>query len=456
MSDELTDTQGAVDIDRDRALVLRCQEGDAAAFAELYTRYHDRLLRFCRRRLADSAEAEDVAQEAFVKAWRALPRFAGERRFYPWLTVIAGNLCTDVLRKRSRIVSEGDGDLDSRAGLADDDVSPEDRVVAAADCELAQKALQRLTVRHRRVLALREGSELSYQQIAAREGVDVSAVETLLWRARQALKREFTALSNTGGAAAVFGVGMVAVLRRAGTRMTNMAAAMSRRTAAVRFGGVPVREAAVALAVTTAAVTAGAQILHGPSGAASADPVHPSAIAAAAAPSGGGVQTSHVTSGADAGAASSAPSVTGALSGSPAATSVGSSTPSGDGAEPSTATTGSSASSGALGDAGSATPGLPTLPKLPQSVSAPSGSAGVSGLVGSVASTLPSVPGSSGSGGSASLTGVSSAVTGAVDGVAQSVSAATSSLTGATGTPSPSPSTSSVTSTLHGILSPGG
>ena len=61
----------------------RCQSGDSAAFGNLYARYYDRLLRFCLRRLNDHHEAEDAAQEAFARAWKALPRFGGERRFYP-------------------------------------------------------------------------------------------------------------------------------------------------------------------------------------------------------------------------------------------------------------------------------------------------------------------------------------------------------------------------------------
>ena len=100
--EELTSLCDDVDLDRDRALVERCQAGDSAAFGNLYARYYERLLRFCLRRLNDRHEAEDAAQEAFARAWKALPRFAGERRFYPWLTVIAGNICTDMLRRRSR------------------------------------------------------------------------------------------------------------------------------------------------------------------------------------------------------------------------------------------------------------------------------------------------------------------------------------------------------------------
>jgi RNA polymerase sigma-70 factor (ECF subfamily) len=189
---------GDVDLQRDESLVVRCQQGDPVAFAELYTRYCDRLVRFCMRRLHDRHEAEDVAQEAFVKAWRAIPGFAGERRFYPWLTVIAAHVCTDTLRRRSRSTPVADADLESAgAHLVDGRQTPEERIVAAVDGELVHRALGRLTVRHRRVLELREGSEWSYKEIARFEGVEVSAIETLLWRARQSLKREFEALSDS-------------------------------------------------------------------------------------------------------------------------------------------------------------------------------------------------------------------------------------------------------------------
>ena len=109
--EELTSLCDDVDLDRDRALVERCQAGDSAAFGNLYARYYERLLRFCLRRLNDRHEAEDAAQEAFARAWKALPRFAGERRFYPWLTVIAGNICTDMLRRRSRSTPTDDMEL---------------------------------------------------------------------------------------------------------------------------------------------------------------------------------------------------------------------------------------------------------------------------------------------------------------------------------------------------------
>ena len=189
---------GEVDLERDEELVLRCQMGDPTAFAELYERYASRLTRFCLRRLHDHQEAEDVAQETFVRAWRALPRFAGERRFYPWLTVIARNLRTDALRRRSRSAPAVDVDQAStRVQLVDSGPTTEDQIVAAADGELVHRALGRLNPRHRRVLELREGSDWSYEEIARFEGVEVSAIETLVWRARQALKRELVALSDS-------------------------------------------------------------------------------------------------------------------------------------------------------------------------------------------------------------------------------------------------------------------
>ena len=189
--DELTGLGDDVDLARDRMLVERCQAGDATAFGNLYARYYDRLLRFCLRRLHDPHEAEDAAQEAFARAWRALPRFAGERRFYPWLTVIAGNICTDMLRRRSRSTPTDEVVLAAQhsVGAVADDTS-EELVLATVDGELVHRALGRLSDRHRHVLALREGSGWTYQEIADHEGVGIGTIETLLWRARQALRRE--------------------------------------------------------------------------------------------------------------------------------------------------------------------------------------------------------------------------------------------------------------------------
>jgi RNA polymerase sigma-70 factor (ECF subfamily) len=253
---------GDVDLDRDRALVRRCQDGDGAAFAELYTQYHDRLFRFCVRRLLDRDEADEVTQEAFLRAWRALPSFAGGLRFYPWLSVIAKNLCTDQLRRRARLGLVEDFDRASMSDATRSDpfattMSSEEAVMAAFDGSLVSEALMRLSERHREVLQLREGAGLSYQEIATAQGVEISTVETLLWRARQALKREYSALSGSRVMAGL----LVAsgALRRfiegAARRATRFAQAISRLGPRnlVAAGAVTVALAGVAGAPSTPA-----------------------------------------------------------------------------------------------------------------------------------------------------------------------------------------------------------
>jgi RNA polymerase sigma-70 factor (ECF subfamily) len=202
-----------VDLARDRVLVTRAQAGDRGAFDELYVRYYRRLYRFCVSRLHDSYEAEDVAQEAFARAWRALATFDGERRFYPWLSVIAAHLCTDVHRKRKRSTPVGEF---HQANLVSTEDGGEELMLAAVDSELVARAFRRLSDRHQRILQLREGSEWSYQKIADHEGLQTTAVETLLWRARQALKREFASLARAEGriAALVGSALSLAALRR--------------------------------------------------------------------------------------------------------------------------------------------------------------------------------------------------------------------------------------------------
>jgi len=251
--EELTSLCDDVDLDRDRALVERCQAGDTAAFGNLYARYYERLLRFCLRRLNDRHEAEDAAQEAFARAWKALPRFAGERRFYPWLTVIAGNICTDMLRRRSRSTPTDDMELTAQhpVGVVGEDTS-EDLVLAAVDGELVNRALDRLSTRHRHVLAMREGSGWTYQQIADHEGVEIGTIETLLWRARQALKREFAVVSESKEALAGFLIATGALIRRTVFRAAHRGATVHQQGRGT--GGL--RNAMAGVAVTGAAVAA--------------------------------------------------------------------------------------------------------------------------------------------------------------------------------------------------------
>jgi RNA polymerase sigma-70 factor (ECF subfamily) len=181
--------EGGADIDRDRALVLRYQQGDDEAFDDLYRRYYPRLRLYCTRRVHDRHIAEELAQEAFIRALRAMPRFAGERRFYPWMTVIAGRLCIDHHRRAARV--ETAADVDTGSVEADHDA-----VFAAVDHLHLGQAMARVAPRHREVLDLREQQGWSYQEIAEHLDVPLTTVEALLHRARKALRREFLAVSS--------------------------------------------------------------------------------------------------------------------------------------------------------------------------------------------------------------------------------------------------------------------
>ena len=195
-----------IDLAADRELVERWQAGEHEAFDDLYRRYFSRLRSYCQRRVGDRDTAEEIAQEAFVKALQALPRFAGERRFYPWVTVIANRLCVDHHRRLGRVrpVEEIDpGSVDGDHGV---------RLAFLADVDNLDRALQRLGPRHLEVLELRERQGMSYQEIADHLEVPQSTVEALLFRARKALRREFFAVAGEGKLASLPLIG--ALIRR--------------------------------------------------------------------------------------------------------------------------------------------------------------------------------------------------------------------------------------------------
>lgn len=252
---ELSALHDDVDLDRDRVLVERCQAGDSSAFGELYERYHARVYRFCFRRLHDHEEAEDVAQDAFARAWRALPEFAGERRFYPWLTVIADNRCRDIQRRRVRSTPTADVDIAAKQTAEPPSAdTPEDAVMASVEGDLAVQALGRLSPRHRQVLSLREGSGWTYQEIASHQGVEVRTVESLIWRARQALKREYAAIASVNSAIGGIALGPWGALRRAGSSLARRVHPTA-GVLATTGGG---RGLATAMALTSFAVVAAA------------------------------------------------------------------------------------------------------------------------------------------------------------------------------------------------------
>lgn len=173
----------------ERELVRRAQRGDAAAFGVLVVRHQDTIYRLAARTVGHDA-AEDLAQSAFLKAWDALPGFAGDAAFGTWLYRIALNGCYDYLRRRARHRQQP---LDEETLAVPDGEDLAEGIVAAAEEEERRvalvAALAELPAADRALLALRVGEEWSYEQIATELHLNIKTVGTRLFRARAKLHR---------------------------------------------------------------------------------------------------------------------------------------------------------------------------------------------------------------------------------------------------------------------------
>jgi RNA polymerase sigma factor (sigma-70 family) len=160
--------------DPDAELVARVGEQDPAAVRTLVSRKLPRLLALATRMLGDRMEAEDVAQEAFVRIWKQAPHWKeGEARFDTWIHRVALNLCYDRLR-----------------GRREDPALPDLQLEARVRDERVRTALAALPVRQREALVLNYYQELSNIEAAALMGVTVDALESLLARARRNLRAQ--------------------------------------------------------------------------------------------------------------------------------------------------------------------------------------------------------------------------------------------------------------------------
>lgn len=177
-------------IAQDAVLVRSHWAGDPSAFAALYSRHYPRVLRTVRRRVHDRTEAEDLAQETFTQALAGLGQLRRPERFYPWLAAIARHMVARHHRVSARLCVIADVDT---GRLSD---APESELLRRVDADNLHAALNRVRVRHREILSLREDEGLSYEEIAARLGTPASTIPPLLFRARQALRREYLAITE--------------------------------------------------------------------------------------------------------------------------------------------------------------------------------------------------------------------------------------------------------------------
>jgi RNA polymerase sigma-70 factor, ECF subfamily len=167
--------------------VQRARAGDDQAFAALVDAYQTRIYNLCYRMLGDAAEAEDAAQETFLRAYAQLGSFDPARSFKTWLFSIANHHCIDRLRKRRLTWLSIDDDLPPHPALQMQSPSPEEASIRREQTEAIQAMLSRLSPDDRAVIVLRYWYDLSYEEIAEATRATVSAVKSRLHRARGSL-----------------------------------------------------------------------------------------------------------------------------------------------------------------------------------------------------------------------------------------------------------------------------
>ena len=185
----------------EKDLLRRAGQGDQEAFRQLVETYQAPVYRLALRMCGgDAALAEDAAQEAFLAAWRGLPRFRGDSRFSTWLYRLTTNAAIDCLRREKRYRSTDDV---TELELPDDAPSPQEQAEQSETQSAVRRALSRLSEEHRQVLLLRYMQELDYSEIAAALAVSEGTVKSRISRAKTRLKEILSGAGNLSDAAPV-------------------------------------------------------------------------------------------------------------------------------------------------------------------------------------------------------------------------------------------------------------
>ena len=178
--------------DEEKGYIERVLAGDGSAYEPLVTENQTKVYRLALRILKNETDAEDAAQEAFLKAYTSLAGFRGVSRFSVWLYRLTNNICIDMLRKNRRAVivplrTEDENGEEAELPISDERYSPERLAERAADRDAVRSALAALPDDCREILALRESAGLSYDEIAAALSLEVGTVKSRLNRARKKL-----------------------------------------------------------------------------------------------------------------------------------------------------------------------------------------------------------------------------------------------------------------------------
>ncbi|MDR7193160.1 RNA polymerase sigma factor RpoE [Luteimonas terrae] len=193
------DSQERIQLDEE--LVKRVQAGDTAAFDLLVRKYQHRIAALIGRYVSDWSEVQDVAQETFIRAYRAMGNFRGDAQFYTWLHRIAVNTAKNHLVAHNRRPPTDDIDIedaehfDSGIRLRDSD-TPERELMRQQLEQTVMRAVEALPEELRVAINLREVDGLSYDEIAERMGCPIGTVRSRIFRAREAIDRELRPLMD--------------------------------------------------------------------------------------------------------------------------------------------------------------------------------------------------------------------------------------------------------------------
>lgn len=183
----------------DQALVARVQGGDSAAFDLLVRKYQHRIAALISRYVHDWSEVQDVAQDTFIRAYRAIGNFRGDAQFYTWLHRIAVNTAKNHLVSHSRRPPTGDIEVETaeqfESGLRlRENATPERELMRQQLEQTVMRAVERLPEELREAISMREVEGLSYEEIAQRMQCPIGTVRSRIFRAREAIDTELRPL----------------------------------------------------------------------------------------------------------------------------------------------------------------------------------------------------------------------------------------------------------------------
>jgi RNA polymerase sigma-70 factor (ECF subfamily) len=192
------------DRDIDRQLVARAQRGDKQAFELLVEKYQRKLARLLSRFIRDPAEVEDVTQEAFIKAYRALPAFRGDSAFYTWLYRIGINTAKNYLMAMGRraptsteVEAEDAEGFEEGEQLRDIN-TPESLLLSSEIARTVNATIEQLPEELRTAIQMREIEGMSYEDIAKAMDCPIGTVRSRIFRAREAIAEQLRPLLDTG------------------------------------------------------------------------------------------------------------------------------------------------------------------------------------------------------------------------------------------------------------------